>query len=876
MAALATSFCLVGLAREHAPALPAAQATLGSSHVQLGSARGAGLRVLPMAAQGVISSAVGADESSYQVRTLARGLLQARSGAMRATFGAAGVSVAAGGTRLSLSVRGERAGNRRTALAPVAPSARANTVTYSYGDGALRAWYRNGPAGLEQGFTLAHAPAGSRAGAGSLTLSLGVSGNARHALARDGRGVVFAHAGSTSLFLGALAATDASGRALPSSFALEPGGVSVRVDTTRAHYPVTIDPLLQHGTRLTGPGETGAGEFGLSAAVSEDGTTALVGAPRDNDFVGAVWVFVRSGGTWSQQGSKLVPGGAPENAGCPEEPIFSGIESSECGFGASVALSGDGNTAIIGSPRDYGFQGGAWVFTRSGSTWTRQATELTGAGESGEGHFGKSVAISTDGTLALVAGPSDANGHGAVWSFARSGSTWTPLGEKLTPSDGTGVGYFGRGLALSPNAKHVLVGAPGDSDYRGAAWTFTRSPSSSTGWKQEEKLTGGEEEEGLGRFGWAVAISEEGDTALVGGPRDEGDAGAAWLFTQSGGSLKSGPKITGPGEIGAGMFGRTLALSASGRIALIGAPRDDAAAGAAWVYTFALSGTSAEKFGADSSRGQFGASIALSDDGNVPLFGEPLAEHKAGIAWAGLPPALVSSIAPTSGPANGATEVTITGAGFTDASAVRFGETPASYVVQSSTTIVAVSPPGAPSSTVDVTVTTSHGTSEASPTDQFTYIGAEGEQPGGEGPPGGGSGNGDATFLAPGSMTGTLGFSSSQGCRFALVSRKVAVLERGRAAARLRRLGSGRCAGKLSVAVRAKARHGRYALRSIGGARFTISVSRAVTVRVKLSAYGRSLLRSHHGQLRASLIVVRLVPRPTSRVATAIRLRTGH
>jgi IPT/TIG domain/FG-GAP repeat len=855
LAALATSICLTALAREHAPA-PV------STHAALGSARSAELHALPAAARGVISNALGADERAYHVRTRARGVLAAHTGAMRARFDAAGVSVDGAGVRFSLSLRAEVAGRTRTVLPPVAPRAHANTVTYSYG--ALSAWYRNGPAGLEQGFTIAHPPAGN----GPLTLSLAVAGNARLALTRGGRGVTFTRAGSAPLSLGALAASDARGHTLASTFVLEPGGLGVRVDTTHARFPVTIDPLLEQGTRLTGAGETGEGNFGLSVAVSRDGSTALVGAPRDNNFVGAVWVFTRSGTTWSQQGSKLLPGGPAEHLGCQEEPIFSGTEESECGFGASVALSGDGDTAIVGAPRDNNYQGGAWVFTRSGSTWTRQATELTGAGEVGEGHFGKSVALSEDGTLALVAAPSDGKSHGAVWTFKWSGSSWTSAAEKLTPSDETGAGYFGRGLALSPNGKHVIVGAPGDSGYRGAAWAFTRSELSATGWAKPEKITGGEEG-GLGRFGFAVAISEDGDTALVGGPHDEGDLGAAWLFAKPGKALaQSGAKITGPGEIGSGMFGRTLALSASGQTAIIGAPRDDSAVGAAWVYTFEPGGAVAEKFGADNTRGQFGASIALSADGDVPLFGEPLAEKKAGVAWAGLPPAVVSSVAPASGPAAGGTEVTITGAGFDEASAVRFGERPAAYVVKSSTTIVATSPPGAGGTTVDVTVTTPHGTSEASFADEFTYLGSEGEQPGAHG--------GEATFSAADPAAGTLGFKAVQGCRVALVSRKVSVLKSFRATPRLRRLGAGRCAGRLTLAVRVKSKHGRRVLRSIGTARFSISGSRAVTVRVKLNSYGRTLLRSHRGQLRASLLIARLLPLPTWRQSATVRLRIRH
>ena len=73
-----------------------------------------------------------------------------------------------------------------------------------------------------------------------------------------------------------------------------------------------------------------------------------------------------------QQGSKLIPSD----------------ESGNGGFGDSVGLSSDGNTALVGGPLDNSEVGAAWVFTRSGSTWTQRGEKLTGSGEIGQGHFG--------------------------------------------------------------------------------------------------------------------------------------------------------------------------------------------------------------------------------------------------------------------------------------------------------------------------------------------------------------------------------------------------------------------------------------------------------------------------------------------------------
>ena len=234
--------------------------------------------------------------------------------------------------------------------------------------------------GIEQGFDVAARPA---AAAGPLTLSLALSGNLA---ARLRNGSVLLTGRGTTLRYGNLHATDARGRVLRSWLQLVDGHVLIRVADRGATYPLRIDPLIQQGEKLTGTGGIGTGRFGYSVALSADGNTALVGGRYGINGAGAAWVFTRSGSTWTQQGGKLVGTG---HAG---EGEFGHIGEGE--FGVSVALSADGNTALIGAPGDDGDKGAAWVFTRSGSTWTQQGEKLTGTGESGEGRFGESVALS--------------------------------------------------------------------------------------------------------------------------------------------------------------------------------------------------------------------------------------------------------------------------------------------------------------------------------------------------------------------------------------------------------------------------------------------------------------------------------------------------
>ncbi|MGO8905290.1 MAG: hypothetical protein ACLQMH_06650 [Solirubrobacteraceae bacterium] len=377
-----------------------------------------------------------------------------------------------------------------------------------------------------------------------------------------------------------------------------------------AASPVLSDPFI----RQVELGEEEAGVWerfnngGESVALSSEGNTALIGGGH------AEWVYTRSGSTWTRQ-AKL-----------------------NLGIGSSVALSGDGNTALIGEPGDNNQVGGAWVFRRTGSTWTQLGEKLTGRAEIGAGRFGASVALSPDGKTAVIGGPGDNEGVGAAWVFRRRGSTWAQWGSKLTGSDEIGPGSFGHSVALSSHGNTALIGGPGDNGGVGAAWVFRRTGSR---WMQHGgKLTGGGEI-GYGNFGSAVALSSDGNTALIGGDTDnESQApevfsyyGAAWVFTRSGQTwTQQGKKLTGGvAYLRERGFGYSVALSSDGNTALIGDPGAPYADfGLAWFFT--RSGKTwteeQETEGVEEEHpGQFGTSVALAADGNTALIGEPEAFH---------------------------------------------------------------------------------------------------------------------------------------------------------------------------------------------------------------------------------------------------------
>lgn len=212
-------------------------------------------------------------------------------------------------------------------------------------------------------------------------------------------------------------------------------------------------------------GTGGAGPYagqGDSVALSATGNTAVVGGSFDGEWMGALWVFTRTAGVWTQQGKKLVPEGMIGTVG-PYEPTF------------SVATSADGDTIILGRPGDNGYSGAVWVFTRTDGTWTQVGAKLVASDAMGSSvALGSSVSLSADGDIALVGGHGDDDFAGATWVFARSGEVWTQEGHKLLGTGAVGNAMQGAAVAISADGSTAIVGGPGDNEHLGAAWVFRR------------------------------------------------------------------------------------------------------------------------------------------------------------------------------------------------------------------------------------------------------------------------------------------------------------------------------------------------------------------------------------------------------------------
>jgi hypothetical protein len=221
--------------------------------------------------------------------------------------------------------------------------------------------------------------------------------------------------------------------------------------------------LWSQEAKLVGTGLVGfiAAEQGSSVALSADGNTAIIGGPGDNTWGGAAWVFTRSGGIWSQQ-KKLVGTGAIGPEGTLQ--------------GAAVSLSADGNIAIVGGVGDNDFVGATWVFVRSGGVWVQRA-KLVGTDAIGSSVQGDSVSLSADGNTAIVGGPSDNGGSlgasGAAWVFKRSDGVWSQQQPKLIGTGAIGPNLPAQGVvSLSGDGRTAISGGPQDDDKLGAAWVF--------------------------------------------------------------------------------------------------------------------------------------------------------------------------------------------------------------------------------------------------------------------------------------------------------------------------------------------------------------------------------------------------------------------
>ena len=426
-------------------------------------------------------------------------------------------------------------------------------------------------------------------------------------------------------------------------------------------------------------------QFGSSVAISADGDTMVVGAPRETSpstgingsqtpasggdptqAEGAVYVFVRNNNAamWSQQAYL-------------KQPTF----NSHCFFGNSVTLSADGNTLAVGGQAEAAGAGEVVVFHRSGDVWSQQAV-LTEAVPTSNDNFGVSVALSTDGFTLVVGDYHDStsavgidgdasgvgpNAAGAAYVFVSDGNDWTQqayikapipiefaaFGGAVTVSgDGNTLAV---GMQLDPsNATGVSSTQSSDASLSGAGSVFVYVRSNTT-WTLQSYVKASNTQSN-GSFGKAIALSADGATLAVGAIGDSSDAtginqdqtdtsmqaaGAVFVFTTAGGTWAQQAYVKASNTAASLEFGNSVALTADGKVLVVGGRGDRGdstgingtnsstgldSAGAAYVYV--LAGATPTwvqeqyvKASNTASSASFGSSLAVAPGGVTIVVG---------------------------------------------------------------------------------------------------------------------------------------------------------------------------------------------------------------------------------------------------------------
>lgn len=343
--------------------------------------------------------------------------------------------------------------------------------------------------------------------------------------------------------------------------------------------------------------------FGTSISISGDGNTVAIGATETgSNSAGSVYVSIRNGTTWS----------APVK-------LPSTYYQINGRFGTSIGLSNDGKTVIVGAPASGSNTGIAFVFTRSVNTWTLSNSLVPSDPAVGDG-FGSAVAISNDGNTAVISAPSKDSGAGAVYVFTRSGTTWTQA-VRLSSGDSVSGDGFGSEVAISDNGNTIAVSANsktvGSKTVAGVAYIFTKSGAT---WPVTIKLTAGDYDTGT-QFGKDIALSSDG-LVLVAGRTEDSSAGngSTYLFTLTSSGWFQQQKITDPVGATGDRFGCSVALDSFGSVLVVGSPLADAntIANAGGVFIYDLT-SSSELFKVTSSdtTEHLGAIVAISGDGNT-------------------------------------------------------------------------------------------------------------------------------------------------------------------------------------------------------------------------------------------------------------------
>jgi hypothetical protein len=258
--------------------------------------------------------------------------------------------------------------------------------------------------------------------------------------------------------------------------------------------------------------------FQESTAISRDGKTVLIAANAEScsagNACGAIYVYVKVSSGWRRQ-AKLVASDA-----------VAGLVLGGEGYDDNaIALSGDGNTAFVGSYPRFPGSGAVYIFVRKGGLWTEQQKLMVSSSIG----FGRSVSVSNDGTTAVIGDTLSYFNFGPATIahvFEKKGNQWQKTAElsgTRIGSYGNRISPFGRSVAISGDGGTVLIGSPGKPTDLQEAYIFRKKQGV---WSEQATLIPADKYEGY--FGGSVALSYFGNTAVVG----DWNRGVAYVFQE--------------------------------------------------------------------------------------------------------------------------------------------------------------------------------------------------------------------------------------------------------------------------------------------------------------------------------------------------------
>jgi hypothetical protein len=516
----------------------------GSSTLQLEN--------LPPSALSSISAAMGRDVSTYYVQTIGSELLASNSEKTLLTrFSTKGLELQSGGIPLGIRLRAYGYGDGVRNVGDAFPRAWLNRVEYQRGQ--LTEWYVNGPAGLEQGFTIVERTAPTNAG--PLTLVLTISREFKATIDSDKTGAILKGIfGGKDLRCAGLRATDATGRELRAWVEVRDQDLRLIVDERNAQYPIIVDPIIQLSELTASDGQLSyQPRLGVSVAIS--GNTVVAGAPGaqigQTVGQGAVYVFVKPTNGWTNltQTAKLTA----SDGGYVE------------GLGQAVAISGD--TIIAGSDAMIGqkyLQGAVYVFVKPQSGWKdmTQTAKLTASDGQKDDLLGASVSIS--GNTIVAGAPYASQMAGKAYVFVMPTAGWKNMHQtgELTPSDPILDSIFG--LSVRIDGDTIVVGEP----YKNLAYVFVKPLSGWTDLHQTAKLSPSDVL-AFDEFGSSVAINV--NTVVIGKPSAT-NPGAVYVFIEPVNGwidMTQTAKLTASDGTSADFFG--CSIFTNGKVILAGA-----------------------------------------------------------------------------------------------------------------------------------------------------------------------------------------------------------------------------------------------------------------------------------------------------------------